>query len=61
MPKTTVADFAHDQSIDQITSDSDNDVQQNEAEIKKHPQVFSSTYIQVVFLIQNFFSLAVLL
>lgn len=35
-----MTDITHDQSIDQIASDKDNDGKQNEAEIKKDKQVF---------------------
>ena len=38
--ETTITDITHDQSIDQIASDQDNDGKQNETEIKKDRQVF---------------------
>ena len=41
-----MGDFAHDQSIDQITSDSYNDVKQNEKEIKKDTQVFDLNEVE---------------
>ena len=41
-----MGDFAHDQSIDQITSDSYNDVKQNETEIKKDTQVFDLNEVE---------------
>lgn len=46
IPKATMADIAHDQSIGQITSDSYNDVRQNEAEIKKDTQVFDLNEVE---------------
>ena len=41
-----MGDFAHDQSNDQITSDSYNDVKQNETEIKKDTQVFDLNEVE---------------